>query len=380
MNASSNIKKKNLALRLLDKISLLNSTLMHRTILFQLKLLHKTMHDLRSEKASIPPPAYVDNKSKTTLYCSFCGKNQQEVQKLIAGPTVYVCDECTARMVGILCEEGKNKNDNAFVKKFLTSTELNWQELLARDGFINIVREIEFPPEYYAAGMTILSSFSKIIREKYSTENIRVSIQQDGTNIALIIETPDGIKEKVEQTLYECNLVVQGQMSPEELMGDKINALDLKQQLRIAKAQLENQTELLNCVNLNYDRLDKHTENLESQVKSLTDLVAKAFDKLASDSKPELELLKLIIPAIVESHNMALNQALDSLKEKIENGITKKDEAEIRKSLEIIKKQHPSLFARFVDFIQEKSVEVAGTFAGSVVFSTLSAIINSIPK
>ena len=31
---------------------------------------------------------------KNTLYCSFCGKSQHEVRKLIAGPTVYICDEC----------------------------------------------------------------------------------------------------------------------------------------------------------------------------------------------------------------------------------------------------------------------------------------------
>ena len=33
-------------------------------------------------------------KNKTTLYCSFCGKSQHEVKKLIAGPTVFICDEC----------------------------------------------------------------------------------------------------------------------------------------------------------------------------------------------------------------------------------------------------------------------------------------------
>ncbi|HAT34501.1 MAG TPA: hypothetical protein DCS82_02185, partial [Rhodospirillaceae bacterium] len=32
--------------------------------------------------------------SKNTLYCSFCGKSQHEVKKLIAGPTVFICDEC----------------------------------------------------------------------------------------------------------------------------------------------------------------------------------------------------------------------------------------------------------------------------------------------
>ena len=33
------------------------------------------------------------NDSKSTLYCSFCGKSQHEVRKLIAGPTVFICDE-----------------------------------------------------------------------------------------------------------------------------------------------------------------------------------------------------------------------------------------------------------------------------------------------
>ena len=35
-----------------------------------------------------------EGKNKTTLYCSFCGKSQHEVKKLIAGPTVFICDEC----------------------------------------------------------------------------------------------------------------------------------------------------------------------------------------------------------------------------------------------------------------------------------------------
>ncbi len=34
------------------------------------------------------------SESKDTLYCSFCGKSQHEVRKLIAGPTVFICAEC----------------------------------------------------------------------------------------------------------------------------------------------------------------------------------------------------------------------------------------------------------------------------------------------
>jgi ATP-dependent Clp protease ATP-binding subunit ClpX len=51
--------------------------------------------------------------SKSTLYCSFCGKSQHEVRKLIAGPTVFICDECVELCNDIIREETKT----ALVKK-----------------------------------------------------------------------------------------------------------------------------------------------------------------------------------------------------------------------------------------------------------------------
>ena len=54
-----------------------------------------------------------ENNNKTTLYCSFCGKSQHEVKKLIAGPTVFICDECVELCMDIIKEEHKqniNKN------------------------------------------------------------------------------------------------------------------------------------------------------------------------------------------------------------------------------------------------------------------------------
>ena len=50
--------------------------------------------------------------SKNTLYCSFCGKSQHEVRKLIAGPTVFICDECVELCMDIIREEHKS----SFVK------------------------------------------------------------------------------------------------------------------------------------------------------------------------------------------------------------------------------------------------------------------------
>jgi len=60
----------------------------------------------------VPPKGDMANNSsgsdsKNTLYCSFCGKSQHEVRKLIAGPTVFICDECVELCMDIIREETK---------------------------------------------------------------------------------------------------------------------------------------------------------------------------------------------------------------------------------------------------------------------------------
>ena len=49
-----------------------------------------------------------NKNNKNILYCSFCGKSQHEVKKLIAGPTVFICDECVELCMDIIKEENKD--------------------------------------------------------------------------------------------------------------------------------------------------------------------------------------------------------------------------------------------------------------------------------
>jgi ATP-dependent Clp protease ATP-binding subunit ClpX len=58
------------------------------------------------------------------LRCSFCGKSQDEVKRLIAGPTVYICDECIDLCNDIILEEGTAERHEAF-KRLLTPHEIN---------------------------------------------------------------------------------------------------------------------------------------------------------------------------------------------------------------------------------------------------------------
>jgi ClpX C4-type zinc finger len=47
-------------------------------------------------------------ETKKPLHCTFCGKSQHEVRKLIAGPTVFICDECVELCMDIMGEENKS--------------------------------------------------------------------------------------------------------------------------------------------------------------------------------------------------------------------------------------------------------------------------------
>jgi ATP-dependent protease Clp ATPase subunit len=65
------------------------------------------------------------------LYCSFCGKDQHEVRKLIAGPTVFICDECVELCMDILVEECVGAKIEAANR--LRTVVAGWAEKLITD-------------------------------------------------------------------------------------------------------------------------------------------------------------------------------------------------------------------------------------------------------
>ena len=63
---------------------------------------------IASWRAAVKMSKIGGSDSKSTLYCSFCGKSQHHVRKLIAGPTVFICDECVELCLDIIGEENKS--------------------------------------------------------------------------------------------------------------------------------------------------------------------------------------------------------------------------------------------------------------------------------
>ena len=59
------------------------------------------------------PGKNVEKRDNQTLCCSFCGKSQKEVKKLIAGPTVYICDECIGLCNDIILSTARPSDPSA---------------------------------------------------------------------------------------------------------------------------------------------------------------------------------------------------------------------------------------------------------------------------
>ena len=72
-----------------------------------------------------------DDDSGKLLYCSFCGKSQHEVRKLIAGPSVFVCDECVDLCNDIIREEIQDKSFETEVKKLIYIEVTFFEDILA---------------------------------------------------------------------------------------------------------------------------------------------------------------------------------------------------------------------------------------------------------
>ncbi|OGQ91531.1 MAG: hypothetical protein A2253_00215 [Deltaproteobacteria bacterium RIFOXYA2_FULL_55_11] len=180
-----------------------------------------------------------ESKYPKPTHCSFCGKPIEELRKLIAGPGVSICDECVDLTVDILTENADNDPTKSH-------HEVNFRD---------IERCIEFPPEYHNSGVSILSYFATLIRQKYPETPVSVRIEQDGTVVRLVVRTPSGDLDTVERALDCYGQVVMGQAPIEALGLTPIGALELRNELRLAQVRIESQKELLQFQDKQIDKL-----------------------------------------------------------------------------------------------------------------------------
>ena len=103
---------------------------------------------------------------------------------------------------------------------------------------LKLERSIEFPPEYWTAGTSILSYFTHILNLKYPNQNIKVRIEQEGLLLRMVIDTPEGTTETIEQAFNDYVMVISRKLPPESLLTDPFEVMALKNKLQITEMEL----------------------------------------------------------------------------------------------------------------------------------------------
>jgi hypothetical protein len=204
-----------------------------------------------------------------------------------------------------------------------------------------IIREIEFPPEYRQAGISIMTYFAEVMRDKYPDIPATVQITQEELTCRMTIETDTGHREIVEKTLEEYGLVVSGRRQPAELLPNAIDVFRLENQLSLTKVQLESERRALQLTEQQYS---SRIASLEGEVDHLRQLVG---DQLCHADRL-VDVLEV--------------QAFAPLRSLFDRGLTEADKAEVQRILTAAGQQSPRLLQRLAEQITVGAI--GGTIGG----------------
>jgi hypothetical protein len=243
-------------------------------------------------------------------------------------------------------------------------SELASLTLLAIDGQSEqIVRSIEFAPEHKRAGMSVLSYFSEIVNAKYPDLEVRVTIEQNGNVVSLIVDPPDAEREVIEQSLEDYMLVVRGKENPRILFDDELEILRLNQTLEMAKLELRHTQQILSAKTADHDRVLARVENLEARAEEHYKQMVRAFEGSIANSASFSGNLVQVLFELQNQANRGHNKNLELLVSLAKEAHKTGDTIDLITAIGNIAKKDRGLFE---ELLKKLAVAAAGKVAGAI--------------
>jgi hypothetical protein len=230
--------------------------------------------------------------------------------------------------------------------------------------------------------------FGEYLRRKYPNQKVKVTIEQEGLKVFMIVDTLEGEPEVVEKALNEYGLVITGKTEPEDVTDDPLLILSMKNEISIANARIECQRELLEFAKCQITKLqsllseaiNKPAPRVELNVPIKAEASASSFQvqgfeiakTISEIQRIILELTRSLPPSAMSAR--ALQDVHDSL-EKVKN---KREAGELANSPELSK------FKRFLKQISDKDSDlgrlVRGVKKGAKLAQDLARYYNQIAQ
>jgi len=250
-----------------------------------------------------------------------------------------------------------------------------WEVPIAEEiNHENIIeRALEFPKEYYQAGISLLSYFGDVLKQKYPGVQAKLRIEQDGNLVRLHIHTEDGCKEIIEKTLEEYAMIVTEKASPDSLFEDKLQIMALNNKLEIAKMEVRQTRDLLMLTESSYagrtSTLEEEVKFLRQQVGSQMllihdthNIIGKQIEKEERVLITQIETSNKIVADLIEeaSSSRDLAQALTIINNKLINGVLPQDEKEIKQAIVTVRENSADVFNELENALKSTMYGVAG--------------------
>lgn len=256
-----------------------------------------------------------------------------------------------------------NKVENGLEHKGLRDRIYSLQRQIELNDNNSIVRSIEFSPENYQAGLSILTYFNTVVNQKYPDKKVKIKIEQENNVVRMVIETSEGDKEEVERTLEQYGLVVRGEILPETLLEGTYEIMSLRHKLELAAIELRQNQEIYR---ISESKNNERISNLEGQVSYLRAIVS---DGLMKNSNAFDMLYRMLD---MHMQDKQIKGQLEIIIDKLNSGVKQSDEEEVKRILVQLENSSPGILVEIKNFV---IATMAGT-SGNLLSSWISTIIS----